>query len=60
MLSQWRAEQFLVWLVSQRGNVCRDTYTYVTRGMEGVKAGSWCWPAGFLVTVRQLAGQDIE
>jgi len=28
--------------------------------MEGVKARPWGWPAGFLVTLRQLAQQDIE
>lgn len=32
----------------------------VSYGTEGVKARSWSWPAGFLVAIRQLAGQDIE
>lgn len=37
-----------------------DTYIGVSYGAEGVKARSWSWPAGFLVAVRQLAGQDIK
>lgn len=46
--------------VTERECVQRHIYIYVTYGTEGVKARSWGWPAGFLVTVKQLAGQKIE
>lgn len=59
MLSQGRAEQFLtVVSVPEREGV--QGHMYVSHGTEGVEASSWCWPPGFLVTLRQLAGQGVE
>lgn len=47
-------------MVSVIEGQCVQGHTYVTYGTDGEKVRSWSWSAGFLVIVRQLAGQDSE